>query len=185
MVVHRLQQAVVVRAEVELEFRFLSSRGVESSRHGSVVLFQVTAFLIELFAFQIHVLQRFLSHDYRAEVLVFESNPIHASCNTFAHGFSFRKVFRIIVVQFVRQRRVHVFEVETLFVLSHAVVPIHLERFGRRRQVFLHALGLDTEVHEVVVSQQFVVQVDGSTVSSRQAHGHGAVSGINRREVIV
>ena len=151
VVVHALQQAVVVGAEEELELRGCGTCGVEGGLHLSVVVLQIAAVLFFLLAFEVNLVERLLGHEHGTEVLVFESNPVHLARDALLLGSVFREFLGIVAVHFVSECGVHVFKIEPFFVLCHAVVPGHGQVLGARGQHSLHALGLHAEVHQIVV----------------------------------
>ena len=128
VVVHRLEEAVVVRAEVELHLRGFRARRVEGCLHPGSVVLEVATLLVELFALEVHLREGLGRHEHSTEVLVLEGNPIHLSRHAFLFGFGLGEFLRVVAVNLVGERGVHILEVKSLFVLGHTVFPINLQR---------------------------------------------------------
>ena len=185
-VVHRLQEAVVVRAEIILEVCGLRARGVDGRFHLGGVGFQVTRLLVELLALDRHVLHRRGCDEHGTEILVFEGNPVDARRHAFLLGLLLGELFHVVVGSFVGERGIHVFKIETLFVARHAVVPGHVEGRAARLAQVAHARRLQGAVEQVVVGEEPVNEADALLARLRgKREGDGGVSHVLGRKAII
>ena len=139
-----LEQAEVVRTEVEVELRRSLSARVEECLHLCLVLLEVARALLLRHACHKRVLGEVVLGDHHSrEELVLESHPVDLLLDVLVgDALGLRQIVGAAVYLVVGERSVAVLEGEAALLLTAHLLPLYVHLACRRCEIVSHAYGL-------------------------------------------